>query len=451
MRIVTTSLAAARSAAPSPSTRAYANRRWCGAANDEDEVMGKTFGSRPVMTAETHRTTLFEIFFDLVFVFALIRVTSFMSARPAPLTLAQGLLVLLLSWISWLVYSWLGNYVRIDVGLVRAGTTVAMAAVFLAALVIPDVWESTPRALESRLILVLAYIVVRVIHLALYTWAAGGDRRLRRTLRLYALSTALSWIPLVLGAVLGGTAQILLWTGALAIDLSGGVIASVLSGWPIRSTGHFTERHSLVVIIALGESLVSVGAGVGAEMIRRPVLLAALLTLAMTVCLYRLYSESAATAGEALRMEVGPRRGRLAANAYSIAHFPLIAGTIYLALGVEQVLARLAHDHHHDTAELRLDWTPAVALFGGVGLYLAGRATFLSLSTRSVTPGQILAPGAALLLIPAGRFLPGLVALGLLTAFLVVLVSYEALYRRRRGSGAAASGRPERTRARDGG
>nr|WP_231929901.1 low temperature requirement protein A [Micromonospora inositola] len=398
--------------------------------------MGQIFRSRPVVTEETHRTTLFEIFFDLVFVFALIRVTAFMSARPAPVTLAQGFLVLLLLWISWLVYSWLGNYARTDVGPMRAGTTVAMAAVFLAALVIPNVWGSGSGTSEPRLILVLAYIVVRVIHLALYYWAAAGDRRTRRTIRLYALSTALSWIPLVLGAVFGGAAQILFWTAALAVDLAGGVVASILSGWPVRSPGHFMERHSLVLIIALGESLVSVGAGVGAEMIRRPILLAALLTLAVTVCLYRLYSENAATAGEALRMESGLRRGRLAANAYSVAHFPLIAGTIYLALGVEQVLARLAHDQSHDTADLRLDWTPAVALFGGTALYLAGRATFLSLSIRSVPPGQLLAPGAVLLLLPAGRFLPGLVALGLLTAFLVVLVSNEAVSKRRQGSGA---------------
>lgn len=99
--------------------------------------MGRILRSRPVATAETHRTTLFEIFFDLVFVFGLIRVTTFMSERPSPVALTQGFLVLLLLWISWVVYSWLGNHVRIDLGLIRAGVTVSMAAVFLVALVIP--------------------------------------------------------------------------------------------------------------------------------------------------------------------------------------------------------------------------------------------------------------------------------------------------------------------------
>ncbi|WP_433551983.1 low temperature requirement protein A [Micromonospora zamorensis] len=391
--------------------------------------MGRIFRSRPVATAETHRTTLFEIFFDLVFVFGLIRVTAFMSERPSPVALTQGFLVLLLLWISWLVYSWLGNHVRIDVGPIRAGVTVAMAAVFLVALVIPDAWKTGPGTTRQRLILVLAYVALRVIDLVLFRWVAADNRQLRRTIRLYALSTALAWIPLILGALFGGTAQILLWAAALTIDLGGGVVASVLSGWPVRSPSHFAERHSLVVIIALGESLISVGAGVGVERIRGPILLAALLTLAVTVCLYWLYSASAATAGKALMTESGLRRAHVGANAYSVAHFPVVAGTIYVALGVEQVLAGLAHEETHESSK----WMPTVALFGGTALFLAGRATFLSLSVRCVRPGQFVAPVAALLVLPVGRYLPGLAALGLLTAFLVALLSYEAWTRRGAG------------------
>ncbi|MBQ0994960.1 low temperature requirement protein A, partial [Micromonospora sp. H61] len=109
-----------------------------------------------------------------------------------------------------------------------------------------------------------------------------------------------------------------------------------------------------------------------------------------------------------------------------VAHFPVLAGTIYVALGVEQVLAGLAHEESHGIS----DWMPTVALFGGTALFLAGRATFLSLSVRCVRPGQLVAPVVALLLLPVGRYLPGLAALGLLTAFLAVLLSYEAWTRR---------------------
>ncbi|MBX7267608.1 low temperature requirement protein A [Micromonospora sp. Llam7] len=397
--------------------------------------MGRIFRARVVATGPAHRATTYEIFFDLVFVFALIRITEYMSASPGPLSLMQGFVVLMLLWISWVVYSWLGNQARADVGLIRAGTTVAMAAVFLVALVIPDVWGSAP---GPRMILVLAYVVVRVVHLILYHRAAGDDRRLHRTIRIYTLTTGLSWIPLVLGAVLGGSVQLLLWAVALAVDFSGGLVASLLSGWPLRSAEHFTERHSLVVIIALGETLISVGAGIGTEMIRGPILLAALLTLVITTCLFRLYVVNSAAAAAALTREPRPRQGRLAANAYTLAHFPLIAGTIYLALGVHEVIDTLAHDAPRDAAGVRLVWTSAAALFGGVALYLAGRAMFLAFSVRSVTLVQLLAPAAALALLPAGRFLPGLAALGLLTAFVVVLVGYESGLGPHRGSGEVA-------------
>ncbi|GAA5193704.1 hypothetical protein GCM10023322_56320 [Rugosimonospora acidiphila] len=118
--------------------------------------------SRPaLLTEETHRTTLFEIFFDLVFVFALTRIITFMDQRLTPLRLAQGLLVLALLWISWTTYTWMGNYARADVGRVRTGTTVAMGAMFVAALVIPDAWPSPGAPGNGPLVLIGAYIVLR--------------------------------------------------------------------------------------------------------------------------------------------------------------------------------------------------------------------------------------------------------------------------------------------------
>ncbi|WP_203923619.1 low temperature requirement protein A [Rugosimonospora africana] len=404
--------------------------------------MAQILRSRPVVTEEKHRPTLFEIFFDLVFVFALTRVTAFMSHRPSWLTMAQGLLVLLLLWISWLIYSWLGNQARADIGLIRAGTTVAMAAIFVAAVVIPDAWGTgTATILDPQLILAVAYIVVRVLHLAMYFWAAAGNRRLRTTLILFTISTALSWIPLILGAMFGSTAQIVLWTVALAVDFFGGFLASVLSGWHVRSLRHFAERHSLVLIIALGESLISVNAGAGVEMTHPPAIVATLLAFAVTVCLWRLYYENVATAARAaLSRQSGPQRDRLAANAYSVVHFPLIAGTMYIALGIEQVLAHLAHDHSHDNIQTRLSWASTVALFGGAAVYLAGRVAFLRITVRTVTLEMLLAPCAALLLLPAGRFLPGLAALGLLASFLLALTVFETLSRA--GAGRSDTGDP---------
>ncbi|GAB3328445.1 low temperature requirement protein A [Micromonospora halotolerans] len=389
--------------------------------------MKTIFRSRPIMTEETHRATSFEIFFDLVFVFALTRIISFMGRPPTFLTMAQGLVLLLLLWIAWTNYTWLGNLVRADVGLVPAGTIVAMAAIFVTALVIPNAWRHGNGIVDAPVILALAYIVQRVLHLALAFHVAAGDRQLRTTLRLYMTTAILAGIPLLLGAAFHGTAQTLLWAGAFAIEFSGGVIASALSGWRLRSPSHFTERHGLVLIIALGESLMSVGTGAELAVTRGPVLLAALFAFTNAVCLWRLYFKNTAiVAGHALETVPSGQRGRLATNAYSLAHFPLIAGVIYTALGIEQVLDHLAHGQPWHTTP-SLDWASTVALYGGVILYCAGRVLFLRPTGQATPRKQIVATCVVLLLLPAARSLPALAALGLLTAFLVALVCYEQL------------------------
>ncbi|MGI5151540.1 low temperature requirement protein A [Plantactinospora sp. CA-294935] len=293
--------------------------------------MKRIVRSRPILTDETHRVTSFEIFFDLVFIFALTQILSYMAKpAPTPLGLAQGLILLLLLWMAWTTYTWLANQVRADIGLIPAGTVVAMAAIFVAALVIRDAWQYGPGILDAPLILALAYIVLRGLDIALYFHAAKGDRQMRTTLRIFTITAVLAWTPLVLGAMFGGTAQTLLWAGAFVIDFSGGFVASVVSGWRLRSASHFTERHGLVLIIALGESLFSTGAGARSAVTHGPVLLAALLAFTVAVCLWWLYFKNAALiAGRALAELSESERGRVASNAYSLAHFFLIAGVIY--------------------------------------------------------------------------------------------------------------------------
>src|SRR5215468_3431710 len=142
----------------------------------EDEAMRHIVRPRPVETEETHRATAFEIFFDLVFVFALTRTISFMAQPPTPLLLAQGMVILLLLWWSFTAYAWLGNQVRADIGLIRAGMLVAMAAIFVAALVIPHAWRHANQPADAPLALAAAYIVVRAVHLVLFVYVAAGNR-----------------------------------------------------------------------------------------------------------------------------------------------------------------------------------------------------------------------------------------------------------------------------------
>ncbi|MGI5522346.1 low temperature requirement protein A [Micromonospora sp. CA-259024] len=384
--------------------------------------------SRPVLVEEAHRATTFEIFFDLVLVFALTRLIGFMAESLGPLTLYQGLLLLLWFWYAWSCYTWLGNQVRADAGLVRAGMTVAMAAIFVAALVIPEAWQRHDGAVNPPVTLAVAYAAVRGLHLALMLYASSGDPQYRRQTLRFAASTTLAWLPLFVGAALGGTAQTVLWTVAFLIDYGGGRIATAASFGEVRSGAHFAERHGLVLIIVLGESLLSAGGDADSMVIRWPVLVAALFGFAATVCLWRLYFVDAAPAAARALSDAPQRsrdRQRLASDAYTLAHLPLVAGVVYFALGIHLCLGSLTDGTQPgDGGAASMGWAPAMVLYGGVVLYLVGRFLFLRLTVHT-SPGQLVAAGILLLLLPVARFLPALPALGLLTTFLAVLTWYE--------------------------
>lgn len=372
---------------------------------------------------------MFEIFFDLVFVFALTRVITFMAGSPTALTLAQGLLLLLLLLYSWGPYTWVGNLVRADVGLVRAATLVAMAAIFVVALVLPDAWTQGPGLVDAPLALALAYVVGRAVQLVILFWVSTTDEPLRSTLRFFTAPVVLAWFPLIGGALLGGAAQTALWTVALLVDIGGARVASAFRPWQVRSVGHFTERFGLVLIIALGESLISAGAGPRTMAPVSAALAAALLGLASTVCLWWLYFDRLAPAArEAVNNVPGERRGDVAGDAYGLGHSPLIIGAIYVALGIEEVIAQLTEESGHPG---RLGWSAATALYGGAALYLLSRLVFRRLTVGVVHPPQVVAALLPLALLPVGRSLPPLVALTLLTALLIGVTWFERRMDRR--------------------
>ncbi|MEH1168907.1 low temperature requirement protein A [Micromonospora sp. CPCC 205539] len=399
------------------------------------------FGVHPVPVAETHRTTMFEIFFDLVFVFALTRVITFMAHSPTALTLAQGLLLLLLLIYSWGPYTWLGNLVRPDIGAARAASLVAMAAVFVAALVLPDAWRQGPELVDAPLALALAYVIARAVQLGVLFWVSETDPPLRAVLVFFAVPVVVAWLPLIVGALLGGVAQTVLWSVAILVDLGGARIASVFRPWPVRSLDHFTERFGLVLIIALGESLISAGAGPRSMAPTGAALVGALLGLVTTTCLWWLYFDWLAPAARQAIMRL-PKRRRLdvAGDAYGLAHAPLIIGAMYIALGIEQVLDQLTEVPPRSA---QAGWIAATALYGGAALYLLARLVFRRFALRSVHPGQVVAALLPLGLLPIGRALPPLAALALLAVFLILVTYYERQVERREPQlGPAAPARP---------
>ncbi len=378
-------------------------------------------------TREDHTVTTLELFFDLVFVFAITQVTAFMADDIGIRSLLRGLVLLALLWWAWCSYAWLGNQARADAGLVRAAMLVAMAALFLVALSIPEAWGDLDGGLSTPVLLAVCLAVVRIGHLAVYWFAAGGDTGLRRQLRRTAIPVGTAAVLLVTGAVLGGTTQTALWALALVVDYVG-VYASG-TDWRLPAPRHFAERHGLILIIALGESLIAVGVGVLDLPLTVPIAAVALLGLTVSVALWWEYFDVVAPVAERVlaRTPAGPERARLARDSYTYLHFPMIAGIIYLSLGLKKVAEYVGDTEHHALTD-PLSAIPLWALFGGVAVYLLGHLGFRLRNVGSINPPRAVAV-AILLLAPVGlQFVPALVALAVLAALLVGLVVFEVVH-----------------------
>ncbi|MFI6989364.1 low temperature requirement protein A [Nonomuraea wenchangensis] len=380
---------------------------------------------------ENHRTTAFELFFDLVFVFAATRVTVLMAREHGVHGLFQGFLLLALLWWTWEAFTWLGNQARADDGVVRGGMAVASAAVFVMALTVPEAWRDTPGGLDGPLVLVGAYVLVRALYLAVRfavdgaaaeagtASAAGDDEGARRRLGL-SLATLLAVVPLlVAGALLGGWAQTVLFAGALAVDRAGTHLAARHGGLRVGDAARWSERHGLFVLLAIGESAVATGVGVAGRAVSVPLLAGVVLGIAVAVCLWWLYFDVVAPAAEhRLVRALGVIRVKMVVEGYTYGHFPIVAGVIVTGLGVQGVLARAGEG-------VALGGFYASVLYGGAALYLGGHVLFGGLMHAVLSLPRLLAIGALLAGLPVAIALPPLAALAGLALVLVVLVAVE--------------------------
>ncbi|MFE9187698.1 low temperature requirement protein A [Micromonospora haikouensis] len=389
--------------------------------------MGKPQGPGPAVrpVGQDHRATPFELLFDLVYVFAATQITAYLAHEHSPYGVLQGLLILALLWGTWSGYTWLGNHSRADEGLLRAGMAGAMAAMFVVALAIPEAWRDAPGGLPGPVVLVCAYFLVRWVHLAVYAVAATGDAGLRQQI-------VITWFPLLagaalllFGALLGGWAQALLFAVALLVDWAGIYLTAKRGAWRLHSPTHLTERHGLFIILALGESTVAIGAGAAGQPIGVPLVSVAVLGIGTAVCLWWLYFDAVAPAARRRLVEAhGAARVSLAVDAYTYGHFPLVAGIVLTALGVEGVVA-----HVGEGGPLGAFY--ALSLFGGAALYLAGHLLFERLVHRTTSLPRLLAAGVLLAAGPAAAALAPLVGLACLVAVLIVLIVVETRQHRR--------------------
>lgn len=377
-------------------------------------------------TDESHRVTTLELFFDLVFVFALTQVTALMADDPTVRGLWRGLVLLALLWFGWTSYAWLGNQARADEGLLRAAMLVAMGAMFVVALAIPESFDDAPGGLFAPFVLAACYATVRLSHLAVYLVAAGEDRGLRRQLLVTAVPVGIACLLLVAGGAVGPPYQSVLWALALVVDYSGVWLAGT-SGWRLPSARHFAERHGLIVIIALGESIVAIGVGVADAPITWAVVGASLLGLGVAVSLWWVYFDVVALVAERVlsRLEGEPRT-RLARDSFTYLHFPMVAGIVYLALGMKKVLTYVADTKHHDLGD-PLSGTSLVAMYGGVVVYLVALSALRRRNVGTWNRQRLLVSALIVLLLPLVWSAPAILTLAVLALLTTGLITFEAV------------------------
>jgi low temperature requirement protein LtrA len=214
------------------------------------------------MAEREQRVTPLELFFDLVFVYALTQVTQLMANDLTWVGVGHGLLVLAALWWAWTGYAWLTNILEPEQGVVRAGVFGAMIAMLVAAIAVPSAFGA------DAILFGTAFLLVRLLNLGLDAVAGRHDPGLRRALVRFAPPAALALLVIVLAGFFDGPAQVALWIVALVILYAGALIGRGV-GWRVEPA-HFAERHGLIVIIALGESIVAIGVGSRAD--RSPLL-----------------------------------------------------------------------------------------------------------------------------------------------------------------------------------
>ncbi|MGL5908963.1 MAG: low temperature requirement protein A [Phycicoccus sp.] len=375
-------------------------------------------------TSEGASVTSLELFFDLVFVFALTQVTALLADDPTLRGMARGVLLLGVLWWCWVGYSWLSNLAQADEGVVRPAMFAGMATMFVAALTIPEAFDDLPGGLPGPVVFAVCYLVFRLIHLGLLWVAGAGDRELHRQLLRFVPSLAIGTSMLLLAANTSGAVQLWCWVGALVGDYLGTVAAGA-SGWRLRAPGHFAERHGLIVIVALGESIVSIGVGVTELPVSWPIVVAAVLGLGVAAALWWIYFDVTSRMAEhALGRARGEARNRLARDGYSFLHLPMMVGVILVALGLKKVLGYVGGEDGHDLGD-PVKGVPGVSLYVGVAVYLLAHVAFKYRVVGLVRPERAATAVALVALSPLVSLMPALAALAVLAMVLGVLVGYE--------------------------
>jgi low temperature requirement protein LtrA len=365
-----------------------------------------------------HRVSPVELLLDLVMVFAFTQITGLLAEDATWMGLVRGFLVVATLWGAWEVYTWFTSAIPVVRGVLRLAMLASTGALVFVALAVPDAFE------DDALLFGVAYLAVRLIHLVLLAMAARTEPGRGPALVRFAPTAIVGSSLYVVAAFVAPEMRMFVWLVALAITYVGPALLDVgSSGWQV-AIEHFAERQGLIVLIALGESILAIGAGAGRDLDPQS-LVAVALSLILAATFWWLYFGTTAVLGlRRLLLEMGPDRVRYARNAYAYLHLPVVAAIILYAFGVETAL-------HHVNEPLAL--VPAAALVGGVSLYLIATVVFIRLASQRLSWALLTGSIASLVVIPLSGTISALATLALAAGAGTLVTTLEATSPQGRG------------------
>jgi low temperature requirement protein LtrA len=370
------------------------------------------------------RVTMLELFYDLVFVFAVTQVSHVLLEHLTWEGVVQAALVLLVVWWSWNYTTWFTNEIDPSSVVVRLVLIGLMLASLVQAIAIPGAFG------QHGLLFAGAYVAIQLGRQSFLTFAAAerGTLERRRATRILIWFAAAA-VPWLAGGLAEGDTRTALWVVALALDYLApiayfrvpGLAGLPADAWSVE-TRHFAERFQLFVILALGESIVLTGATTSSETLDAATVIAFGIAFLITAAFWWLYFDYVARIAER-RLELAPDRTKLARDAFTYLHVVLIAGVILSAVGDELVIA-----HPGDT----LPDGELAAVVAGPALYLLAHVFLRLRMTGTLGVKRLVAAVACILVFPIGRVVPALVVAGLLLAILVCVIAAERVAAARR-------------------
>jgi low temperature requirement protein LtrA len=371
-----------------------------------------------IISPDDQRVSFVELFFDLIFVFCVTQVATLLHHHVDAHSSFTAVLVFWMVWWAWTQFTWALNAANTEHPRVQIATLIATAIAFLLAVGIPTATG------EGAAWFAGTYVALRGLGLVIYYWVAWGVPELRRAVRVFGLFSALGMASVLAGGCIGGEATYIWWGLAILLDLTAARIGGQLDGWNLHPE-HFAERHGLIVIIALGETLIVAASG----LIAAPTalgMMTGLLAVAVTAGLWWSYFRfGRQTLEHALASSTGSARSRMARDVFSVLHFPMLCGVIAMAAATGLALS------HPDQA---LDLGARAALGGGAFLFLASSAVAFWRAIGTLPVWRIGAGALAVLLVLTVGSFPA-VAMGILLVLLVALAVFEQPLHEAGGSG----------------